>query len=299
MSTGLSPRVRGNPPRRRLQAPRRGSIPACAGEPLGGHSEQRPCRVYPRVCGGTSRGLEERHRREGLSPRVRGNPPSLPCPNQHCGSIPACAGEPLDVDVVAFVERVYPRVCGGTTSPATTVRRGGGLSPRVRGNHEAACRAAVASGSIPACAGEPTAAGTSTGTCRVYPRVCGGTKRGRDIDRDVQGLSPRVRGNQARLRCAPAFPGSIPACAGEPRRVGPRNHLVKVYPRVCGGTLASRNGSMVAGGLSPRVRGNRGAPAEHQAPGGSIPACAGEPADRRAGWGEEGVYPRVCGGTVR
>ena len=50
---GLSPRVRGNLaeglPGLRLQ----GSIPACAGEPLGLDAEPAFVGVYPRVCGGT------------------------------------------------------------------------------------------------------------------------------------------------------------------------------------------------------------------------------------------------------
>ena len=57
---------------------------------------------------------------EGLSPRVRGNQ------RQHVrlihvgdGSIPACAGEPLKGFTFPFIERVYPRVCGGTLNTAT------------------------------------------------------------------------------------------------------------------------------------------------------------------------------------
>ena len=52
---GLSPRVRGNPRRRLLPHGKGGSIPACAGEPPTVSSRPSPCRVYPRVCGGTSR----------------------------------------------------------------------------------------------------------------------------------------------------------------------------------------------------------------------------------------------------
>ena len=74
---GLSPRVRGNPVRlcrvvqvgavyprrvrgnRGLELPTTSanrSIPACAGEPALSSPLGNPCRVYPRVCGGTPSG---------------------------------------------------------------------------------------------------------------------------------------------------------------------------------------------------------------------------------------------------
>ena len=83
------------------------------------------------------------------------------------GSIPACAGEPAqEFQRVAVIDhRVYPRVCGGTGSPATLAAISGPL------------------GSIPACAGEPS-------TMLHDPRTTEG-----------EGLSPRVRGNQRHIDC--------------------------------------------------------------------------------------------------
>ena len=70
---GLSPRVRGNlsfPP---VTDRRRGSIPACAGEPPRLRLAATAFRVYPRVCGGTRFRVRSGPRVQGLSPRVRGN----------------------------------------------------------------------------------------------------------------------------------------------------------------------------------------------------------------------------------
>ena len=50
---GLSPRVRGNPYATIDDAISRGSIPACAGEPLTDLTILHCREVYPRVCGGT------------------------------------------------------------------------------------------------------------------------------------------------------------------------------------------------------------------------------------------------------
>ena len=166
----------------------------------------------PRVCGGTSARHVVTAMGAGLSPRVRGNP-----------------RKPTS-------GRVYPRVCGGTRGVVIQENR-----PACAGDHRGA------SGSIPACAGEPPQ--ELAKRLKVYPRVCGGTDTGSATLWSSNGLSPRVRGNPMGRR-------SIPACAGEPPRPGSCG-TERVYPRVCGGTISRL--------------------------GGSIPACAGEPGMRRQG----------------
>ena len=91
---GLSPRVRGNQQPLPGYDGVPGSIPACAGEPLATPFGCRWRRVYPRVCGGTNNLRFAGNRRDGLSPRVRGNLGSPDLHPSRCGSIPACAGEP-------------------------------------------------------------------------------------------------------------------------------------------------------------------------------------------------------------
>ena len=91
---GLSPRVRGN---HRLGQPPvadRRSIPACAGEPQTPLRWRDDIRVYPRVCGGTSKIIAAQECAGGLSPRVRGNLAPGVDDVVLGGSIPACAGEP-------------------------------------------------------------------------------------------------------------------------------------------------------------------------------------------------------------
>ena len=257
---GLSPRVRGNHADRWQRQLPAGSIPACAGEPCCSRQNPLVRRVYPRVCGGTLGPELDLIRRQGLSPRVRGNLQAQAEAVERLGSIPACAGEPLGAGHRGAARRVYPRVCGGTKPKGRPFPSSLGLSPRVRGNHGVQDANPRRPGSIPACAGEPPPRGLRRHRRGVYPRVCGGTVRVRIVLSPVAGLSPRVRGNPrpTRALCRPS--GSIPACAGEPVAlvfwVGPR----RVYPRVCGGTS----------GPAARMRGSSG----------SIPACAGEPADR-------------------
>ena len=237
---GLSPRVRGNPPRPAKPCRAIRSIPACAGEPSGSPSTIGVGGVYPRVCGGTLAELPNCHLLSGLSPRVRGNR-QLRCAFVcRKGSIPACAGEPQgggdgvdDLKVYPAcageprrhgIRRcglsVYPRVCGGTAQRLTAMWLPEGLSPRVRGNRQHLTIPCLNQRSIPACAGEPQAECRRSGRQRVYPRVCGGTLR-------VSGLA----------------------------------HCCLGLSRVCGGTQYIDEELVSAQGLSPRVRGNhRGYP---------------------------------------
>ena len=212
---------------------------------------------------------------------MRGNPGAVRGRVSYVGSIPACAGEPQPWSPDRRVARVYPRVCGGTTSPSSVSIASPGLSPRVRGNQRRLPPRRLRAGSIPACAGEPRFRFTFGLLCRVYPRVCGGTGYRLSPMKASPGLSPRVRGNRRRTPARALRAGSIPACAGEPSGRGPARDTGRVYPRVCGGTSISRTRDGSSSGLSPRVRGNQVVPevAEHQD--GSIPACAGEPARHR------------------
>ena len=135
------------------------------------------------------------------------------------------------------------------------------------------------------------------GSCGVYPRVCGGTSRSASVTLPSPGLSPRVRGNHDCDEYRLPYLWSIPACAGEPHCQNRLTLTSGVYPRVCGGTLPYQDADSPPPGLSPRVRGNRNAPARGMRCLGSIPACAGEPGARRHRIDLQKVYPRVCGGT--
>ena len=212
------------------------SIPACAGEPPAVPEGAGAPWVYPRVCGGTLAVLGEPSTGIGLSPRVRGNHDYHHRHHRPARSIPACAGEPARAEGRRLLCGVYPRVCGGTPPRRNRRNPAQGLSPRVRGNPGRqptprvpggsipACagnpcginRRSAQSGSIPACAGEPYHRGYDRQLPAVYPRVCGGTNTDQTATNNVQGLSPRVRGNRAGALRLRRLRRSIPACAGEP-----------------------------------------------------------------------------------
>ena len=172
---GLSPRVRGNLPAPAPALCGVRSIPACAGEPVVSGRVPLPFWVYPRVCGGTRSSSELKGSREGLSPRVRGNPDRIVFDRLPERSIPACAGEPARGLTAQPASKVYPRVCGGTVFNIVCAVGDTGLSPRVRGNQHIHLREVRRRRSIPACAGEPGLALAAGAARKVYPRVCGGT----------------------------------------------------------------------------------------------------------------------------
>ena len=172
-----------------------GSIPACAGEPSTLQGQSNGNTVYPRVCGGTSASCQCSPTEQGLSPRVRGNPPNVVVRCLLIRSIPACAGEPHAALSNEIGGWVYPRVCGGTLLGDSAIDGCRGLSPRVRGNPYAAPPALGEVGSIPACAGEPSGRVKNRSSPTVYPRVCGGTGFFNIAWHGYPGLSPRVRGN--------------------------------------------------------------------------------------------------------
>ncbi len=297
LDSGLSPRARGNLESRSRTVNLHGSIPACAGEPAQPAKGRPQRRVYPRVRGGTCVASDAARVASGLSPRARGNPRTSVACAQGCRSIPACAGEPEPVRPRIGDGSVYPRVRGGTSVSCSCSVSSRGLSPRARGNLRRAGGRMCRTGSIPACAGEPTKRFRTTMSLPVYPRVRGGTVASVGADRAKQGLSPRARGNHARVPGDRFEQGSIPACAGEPtQRIG-TGKRIGVYPRVRGGTPARAERGATRAGLSPRARGNREVSAVLGIGRGSIPACAGEPAGPWPAVCGLRVYPRVRGGT--
>ena len=208
-------------------------------------------RVYPRVCGGTHLGLAAVG---GLSPRVRGNRGGPVYPRVCGGTIatsPPLRTMPSVLRTSAFGSAgVYPRVCGGTRTSTGRDRCAADQQPLDGGT-----------GSIPACAGEPTI--TAPAGVTMYkglsPRVRGNLPSAcRPVMPNGQsaGLSPRVRGNRPSWPANPYGLSRMPygeaasravyprVCGGTGRRAvntpQPRRNLGGgVYPRVCGGTSAS------------------------------------------------------------
>ena len=193
----------------------------------------------------------------GPSPRVRGIRHPLEPPAGWCGSIPAGAGNPAAAPVSSRSGRVHPRGCGESAGEPERLPGGGGPSPRVRGIRKPPCASTRRAGSIPAGAGNPSAAPSPWIIARVHPRGCGESGDGEAGGAHGPGPSPRVRGIRS------------PA---ERRWTGAR-----VHPRGCGESPGRRFDRPDEAGPSPRVRGIQIQSKVEDDRGGSIPAGAGNP----------------------
>ena len=170
---GLSPRVRGIRLHWGCYLLRRGSIPACTGNPSCQGQCRRYCWVYPRVYGESAGVSGDVFAETGLSPRVRGIPSTRRHNGKDCRSIPACTGNPPRRGARAGSLRVYPRVYGESAHVRMRRTSQTGLSPRVRGIRAEMERSASDGRSIPACTGNPIELLCSVPVTQVYPRVYG------------------------------------------------------------------------------------------------------------------------------
>ena len=133
----------------------------------------------------------------------------------------------------------------------------------------------------------------------MHPRVCGGSVVRPHDEADEAGASPRVRGKRGAGESGAARAGCIPACAGE--ALGGCHHaiLLRVHPRVCGGSAGRKRARGAQRGASPRVRGKQTDRVVGTVTQGCIPACAGEAQGRPRAPRRQGVHPRVCGEAIR
>ena len=130
---GLSPRGRGKRSIADIANEFNRSIPAWAGETRRRWARHVLATVYPRVGGGNVGWATHRRRIRGLSPRGRGKPaPPHPAVSR-ARSIPAWAGETVDLRGIRSRRKVYPRVGGGNPTQQIQTLTEAGLSPRGRG----------------------------------------------------------------------------------------------------------------------------------------------------------------------
>ena len=151
---GLSPHGRGK--RRgyhRYECPQR-SIPARAGETIGGGRCLTRTAVYPRTGGGNGRYRFMTPGRQGLSPHGRGKRFRRVQSGERRRSIPARAGETLLPASWPARNTVYPRTGGGNANPRLILIGIKGLSPHGRGKRKCGTSLPALTRSIPARAGE-------------------------------------------------------------------------------------------------------------------------------------------------
>src|SRR5690606_3285651 len=109
----------------------------------------------------------------------------------------------------------------------------------------------------------------------VHPRVCGERDCLAVAVHQIDGSSPRVRGEDLREILVQIAVRFIPACAGRGGYAEKAKAQEAVHPRVCGERASSRASISTETGSSPRVRGEVYTFAADLARLRFIPACAG------------------------
>ena len=230
-SRGPSPRARGSLPQPDQVPSFPRSIPASAGKPPPSARGGWWRRVHPRERGEAQvdRGLQ--HVPRGPSPRARGSRAQDGVDVGGVGSIPASAGKPIVMVMLAFSPGVHPRERG--EAPRRLIWRSPrwGPSPRARGSRYSPCGPDGIQGSIPASAGKPPRTSRSMPGPRVHPRERGEAVVGTSRVVDFEGPSPRARGSRGRVPDGADETGSIPASAGKPGGAMPASSTSWVHPR--------------------------------------------------------------------
>ena len=190
-------------------------------------------------------------------------------------------------------------------------------SPRERGSQCGFSWEYPYAGTIPARAGEPIGTHFAAASPWSHPRASGGAVIQIRLERDVEGPSPRERGSLDHGERSGAYPGTIPARAGEPAANTAPSTERRDHPRASGGAAAVTCAPFSAEGPSPRERGSLAHYERvHRGPGtiparagpsprgklldgyGTIPARAGEPSRDRRRTIANRDHPRASGGAV-
>jgi len=130
---GRSPRTRGRHGQPDAVGDGRRSIPAYAGETALDDAAAEVDGVDPRVRGGDIDEARGDETGRGRSPRTRGRRLQWWAETGSMRSIPAYAGETVDISAAMYLPGVDPRVRGGDDEIGHRLRFGVGRSPRTRG----------------------------------------------------------------------------------------------------------------------------------------------------------------------
>ena len=195
----------------------RGLIPAGAGNIHFIYSTHHAGWAHPRGCGEHSLFNILKCLLRGSSPRVRGTSRIDFALIQDFGLIPAGAGNITSLSRSVTPARAHPRGCGEHPARREQQIRSKGSSPRVRGTYNGVRLFWVATGLIPAGAGNISGLWILLSTARAHPRGCGEHEEAKGEDGALMGSSPRVRGTLKPYCSFTVRDGLIPAGAGNIR----------------------------------------------------------------------------------
>ena len=170
---GSSPHARGARDTQVNHRAHPGIIPACAGSTDFSSSRSRAWRDHPRMRGEHFNELYHHRAVLGSSPHARGARPVRPAARWQAGIIPACAGSTAGSRSRIPSRWDHPRMRGEHHSSMTLRVPLPGSSPHARGALIQMYTRVMATGIIPACAGNTVFAGCGGLRGRDHPRMRG------------------------------------------------------------------------------------------------------------------------------
>ena len=173
-----------------------------------------------------------------------------------------------------------------------------GRSPRTRGKPALHHSVSTPRGTIPAHAGETENPGVEHPRMRDDPRARGGNGATLFTSGGDVGRSPRTRGKLHCVNDDLDAKGTIPAHAGETKRLASSTRAFWDDPRARGGNLTRAREVAPDVGRSPRTRGKPTYATLDHFFSGTIPAHAGETTEARRNTLVGGDDPRARGGNA-
>ena len=279
--TRIDAAVGSSPPSRGIYAPcrggfpRRGTIPALAGNTWGRRPRTRRAADHPRSRGEYPVEPSFVVALEGSSPLSRGIPGQHGIPGRIVRIIPALAGNTARRTNTLNPSTDHPRSRGEYTGPGGVVGDKEGSSPLSRGIHHPQGFDLAGGGIIPALAGNTHHCRAATSEPQDHPRSRGEYHiRCRNPIEGI-GSSPLSRGIHRGRRRGRVLRGIIPALAGNTTAKRTLTTSGADHPRSRGEYAYASNRASSAAGSSPLSRGIRSPSPDYHHPSRIIPALAG------------------------
>ena len=296
---GPSPLARGKHTPCTCRPCNQGTIPARAGETISDSARYSPLRDHPRSRGGNVALSRDGAQVWGPSPLARGKLRGADQLARPAGTIPARAGETVDLACTGSRWRDHPRSRGGNLLAGLGLDLGAGPSPLARGKRRCRRAASACDGTIPARAGETLTGFLGLLLQRDHPRSRGGNAGHRAEPELQPGPSPLARGKLHPKTQTANIYGTIPARAGETITTANARELFGDHPRSRGGNSMGTVWGRLTLGPSPLARGKRRQHWHDRQTERTIPARAGETISVVQRLQILADHPRSRGGNIK
>ena len=172
-----------------------------------------------------------------------------------CRITPAGAGKTPSALFVVLSFWDHPRRCGENNGQQGNFARSAGSPPQVRGKQAPASGAFRAAGITPAGAGKTFSPPSTFPNKQDHPRRCGENLTNSDLQPNMLGSPPQVRGKQLNINNCTSGYRITPAGAGKTTFWVDNANVGKDHPRRCGENPKKASLRREHVGSPPQVRG--------------------------------------------